>query len=93
YAKNPFNTELYCMFNGWKRIKNYYLFGEDNVQYATPDGMPGWFTLNWKAGYALSNHLQLQLAVENILDKNYRYFASGFSAAGRNFVVALRVGF
>jgi len=32
-------------------------------------------------------------AIENILDRNYRYFASGFSAPGRNYVIALRTSF
>jgi hemoglobin/transferrin/lactoferrin receptor protein len=32
----------------------------------------------------------LQAGIENITDKNYRYFASGFSAPGRNFIVAVR---
>jgi hypothetical protein len=30
--------------------------------------------------------------VENILDLNYRVFASGINAAGRNFVVGLHYG-
>ena len=40
--------KFYAMFNGWKKIKDYNPDGEDNQQYATPDGMPSWFTLNWR---------------------------------------------
>jgi hemoglobin/transferrin/lactoferrin receptor protein len=90
YQHNKFNLELYGMYNGWKKIKNYNPDGEDNQQYATADGMPSWFTLNWRGSVSLSKSVRLQLGVENILDRNYRYFASGFSAPGRNLIVALR---
>ena len=90
YTDNKFNTEVYGMYNGWKKIKDYNPDGEDNGQYATAEGMPSWFTINWRGSYAFTKNITLQLAVENIADKNYRYFASGFSAPGRNFVVALR---
>ncbi|HMT73870.1 MAG TPA: TonB-dependent receptor [Chitinophagaceae bacterium] len=90
YQHPKFNTELYAMYNGWKKIENYNPDGEDNQQYATADGMPSWLTLNWRGNVTLSKAVQLQVAVENILDRNYRYFGSGFSAPGRNFIVALR---
>jgi hemoglobin/transferrin/lactoferrin receptor protein len=67
--------------------------GEDNIQYATPTGTPSWFTVNFRAGFFVEKHTQIQLGVENILDKNYRYFASGMSAPGRNFIVAVRYNF
>ena len=87
------STEVYVMYNGWKKIKDYNPDGEDNGQYATADGMPSWITFNWRGSYAFTKNITLQAAVENIADKNYRYFASGFSAPGRNFVIALRSTF
>lgn len=90
YAHEKFSTEAFILFNGWKRLKNYNLDGEDNLQYATPDGMPSWMTLNWRNSFKISKKAQFQFTIENILDRNYRYFASGFSAPGRNFVFSLR---
>lgn len=90
YTHRRFATELWCMYNDWKHLDDFNADGEDNAQYATADGIPGWFMLNWKGSVNIMPSLQLQLAVENILDRNYRAFASGFSAAGRNFLVALR---
>jgi hemoglobin/transferrin/lactoferrin receptor protein len=90
FQQSKFGTELFLLYNGWKKIKDYNPDGEDNQQYATVDGMPSWLTLNWRGNIRLGKALQLQLAVENLFDRNYRYFASGFSAPGRNFVVALR---
>ena len=93
YQKDALDWEFFVHFNGWKRIKDYNLDGEDNAQYATPDGTPAWYTLNLRMGYQLDKSLQLQAGVENILDRNYRYFASGFSAPGRNVYLTVRVNF
>ena len=93
YTGKKFSTEVFGMYNGWKKIKDYNPDGEDNGQYATAEGMPSWFTVNWRGNYAFNKNITLQLAVENISEKNYRYFASGFSAPGRNFVAAIRAVF
>ena len=93
YKSNVFTGEAYALYNGWKHLKDYNADGEDNGQYATPDGMPSWYTLNLRTGINVGKNVLLQVAVENILDRNYRYFASGFSAPGRNFIFALRAGF
>lgn len=91
YAVNKFSTDFYVLFNGWKKLKNYNLLGEDNQQYATVDGMPAWFTLNLRAQYALCNYATLQAGIENILDTQYRTFASGINAPGRNLYVTFRL--
>jgi hemoglobin/transferrin/lactoferrin receptor protein len=67
--------------------------GEDNQQYATPEGMPSWFTLNAKFELNMGKQWQTQISLENIFDRNYRYFASGISAPGRNLSIALRKSF
>ncbi len=90
WQRKKINAEFYLLYNGFKHLDEYNSDGEDNAQYATTDGMPSWFTANLKSSWNFARSLQLQLGVENIFDKNYRYFASGFSAGGRNFLIALR---
>jgi hemoglobin/transferrin/lactoferrin receptor protein len=90
YQNGRFQAEAFWLYHGWKRIKDYMADGEDNEQYATPEGMPAWVTTNLRTSIKLLPSVDLQLAVENIFDRNYRHFASGFSAAGRNFLVAVR---
>jgi hemoglobin/transferrin/lactoferrin receptor protein len=90
YEHKKISTEINMLYNGWKRLDQFNADGEDNATYATQDGSPSWATLNWKGSINLSKKVQLQLAIDNIFDKNYRYFASGFSAGGRNYLVALR---
>jgi hemoglobin/transferrin/lactoferrin receptor protein len=86
-------SEFFVLYNGWKRLGDYNVIGEDNIQYATPRGTPAWFTLNIRTSYALTQNIKIQLAVENILDQNYRVFASGISAPGRNLALTLRARF
>jgi hemoglobin/transferrin/lactoferrin receptor protein len=90
YQYKIFNTEISMLYNGWKHLNQYNADGEDNAQYATADGMPAWMTLNWKGSVQVIKNVQVQLGVDNILDRNYRAFASGFSGGGRNFLVAVR---
>lgn len=93
YKKNSLQGEFYIHFNGWKRIEDFNMDGEDNAQYATTDGMPSWYTLNLRVSWQLYKSFQVQAGLENILDRNYRYFASGFSAPGRNVYLTLRTNF
>ena len=92
YQKDNVLAELFALYNGWKKLDQYNADGEDNAQYATADGMPGWVTFNLRTSYSFQ-FTTLQFAVENIFDRNYRNFASGFSAPGRNFIIAARVNF
>jgi hemoglobin/transferrin/lactoferrin receptor protein len=91
--QNKWNAEFYALFNGWKKLKDYNPNGEDNLQYATADGMPSWLTLNLRTGFSFSKQLQAVLVLENIADRNYRYFASGISAPGRNVSISLKASF
>lgn len=93
YDNKIWYAELMSLFNGHKKLADYNPGGEDNLQYSTPSGTPSWYTVNFRTGYTFSKYMQIQVGVENILDRNYRYFASGMSAAGRNFVVALRFNY
>jgi hemoglobin/transferrin/lactoferrin receptor protein len=56
----------------------------------TDSGSPGWYTLNLKSSYQISESVNVNAGVENILDKHYRPYSSGISAPGRNFIFAVR---
>ncbi len=90
YQQQKFRGEFSVLYNGWKRIADYRLNAEDNEAYATPDGMPAWYTLNARASYQVQENVQLMVGLENILDANYRVFASNISGAGRNVTFTLR---
>lgn len=92
YDNQKLYAALTLLFNGWKKLDQYNADGEDNAQYATAKGTPKWQTLNFKTGLQVNKRLGIHAGVENIFDLNYRYFASGFSAPGRNWIISLRLG-
>ena len=93
YTYKKFSADFFVNYNGWKILKNYSTSGEDNAQYATPDGMPAWFTTNLHASYKLHKMIQLQTGIDNIFDTQYRTFASGINAPGRNIFITLRFNY
>ena len=93
YTKKQYGLEAYILYNGKKDIKNYLLNGEDNEQYAPPGGMPAWETYNAKGSVVLFKNATLFVGVENILDTQYRTFASGMNAPGRNLYSGLKYSF
>ena len=92
YDNQKLYAELNMLFNGWKKLDQYNADGEDNAEYATAKGTPAWQTLNIKTGLQVHQRLGIHAGIENIFDLNFRYFASGFSAPGRNYIVSLRLG-
>jgi hemoglobin/transferrin/lactoferrin receptor protein len=91
--ERKFRADLFVNYSAWKRIADYNPFGEDNQAYALPEGMPSWYTINARISYQFNKFVSLQVACENILDRNYRVFASNISAPGRNFILTLRGSF
>lgn len=85
YEADKWMVDAYVLYNGKKRLKDYSPSGEDNLQYAPANGMPSWETYNLKGAYKLLDNLTVFAGVENLLDTQYRTFASGINAAGRNF--------
>ncbi len=54
---------------------------------------PGWYTLNFRANYRLSDVVGLSVDIENITDQRYRPYSSGLVAAGVNVIGTVRVSF
>nr|MBP7390246.1 TonB-dependent receptor [Chitinophagales bacterium] len=83
--------EFFSIFSGKKAIEDYNMLGEDNFDQGTPNGMPAWFTLNARIGFQPVKNFGFDIGCDNLLDLRYRHFASGTSAAGRNFFVTARI--
>lgn len=90
YQRSKYRGECFVLWNAAKSLKDYNPDGEDNVQYASPQGSLGWYTLNLRMWAELHKRFTMQVAIENIMDTAYRPFASGLSAPGRNFLLTLR---
>lgn len=95
YEANRFRASLYAMYNSEVSYDDLtpteqakptiYAKDENGKPYS-----PSWFTLNFKASYQIAPALQLNIGLENILDKRYRPYSSGIVAAGRNLILGLR---
>lgn len=93
YNTNKFRSELFTNFNGWKHIEEYSTSGEDNAQYAPAKGMPSWYTINLRLGYEFNTVVALQGGIDNLMDVQYRQFASGINSSGRNLFLTIRLKF
>ncbi|WP_333808891.1 TonB-dependent receptor plug domain-containing protein [Flavobacterium sp.] len=93
YTYDKLNLEGYMLYNGKKDSKDYSTSGEDNAQYAPANGMPAWETYNFKAGLQIIDGGTLFAGVENILDTQFRVFASGINAPGRNIYGGIKYTF
>jgi len=89
YKHKKLEVKFSSLFNGAKNI-NDYGGSVDNPEYATEDGTYAWNIFNLESNYAINDNLSISFAIENILDKHYRTFASGVSAPGFNAVVSVQ---
>ena len=71
-----------------KRLEDYGPGSTDNLAEATSEGTPSWWTMGLDVEARLTTRTALSLGVHNALDRHYKVFASGISAAGRD----LRIG-
>ena len=94
YQKNKLRTELYTEYNTDRDPDQIPSSEFERKPYLyTENGTPGWYTLNVTSSYRISDRIDLNIALENILDKHYRPYTSGISAPGRNLLVAFRASF
>ena len=91
YHTKTFQCEVFMNFSGWKKIEDYSLNSEDNEIYATSEGTPSWYTLNFRFGYKINSFFTVQAGIDNVLDLQYRTFSSGINAPGRNVFGTVRV--
>ena len=98
FERSHFKADFYAAWNGsvtydrlapGERDKAYLYSTDENGN----PWSPGWFTLNLKSSYNISNRVDLTAGVENLLDLRYRPYSSGIAAAGRNFIFSARVKF
>ncbi len=83
YESTKLNIDLNMLYNGAKKLTSYSPSGEDNLIYAPANGTPAWETYNLKASYNYHS-ITIFTGIENALDIQYRTFASGINAPGRN---------
>jgi len=98
YTNKKFMFDLYAIYTGKVSYNNLSFAERDKpTNYAKDENgnpyAPSWTTINFNAGYQFNRYFSVTAAIENITDKRYRPYASGISAAGRNFMISVRARF
>ncbi|HQL69909.1 MAG TPA: TonB-dependent receptor [Bacteroidales bacterium] len=98
YTRNRMKFDFYTLFNAEvsyeelapeEQGKDYiYAIDQDGNPYS-----PGWYTLNCRALYQITENFSATAGVENIANIRYRPYSSGICAPGRNFIVSVKASF
>ena len=91
YKNKNYSVDFYAVYHEWKHVENYDLAGVDNLEEATNDGTPAWYTLNIGYTQNITQNMVVMMKIKNLTDIHYKTFGSGISASGRNFIVALNL--
>jgi hemoglobin/transferrin/lactoferrin receptor protein len=98
FGADKLKLDLYAVYNGEVSYENMpeEEKGKDYMYAADPNGnpySPGWYTLNFKAMYYITDNFSVSAGVENLTDQRYRPYSSGIAAPGRNFILSIRAEF
>ena len=98
YINKGLTLQLYSHFSGQRKFEDLAFEEQRKTEIYAQDSQgrpysPSWYTLNIKALYQLSQTFTLSGGIENITDQRYRTYSSGIAAAGRNYLLSLKVGF
>lgn len=93
FSRKRLMTDVWVWMNGRKRSAQYAPDYEENLFFATADGVPAYVTVNANVRLAITRNFSLQLGIENALNQQVRTYASAISEAGRNFQFQLRARF
>ena len=95
YTNQRWKIDAFSLYNGQfdfeelapSQRSNDFLYAKD--ENGNPYS-PSWYTLNLRSQYQFNEHIEATFSIENITDQRYRPYSSGITAAGRNFILALK---
>ncbi len=98
YTSGKITLQFYAVYSGEKKYEDLPEEEKSKTEiYAVDENgnpwSPGWYTVNFKTLYQVTEQLALSAAMENITDQRYRPYSSGIVAPGRNFILSLRINF
>ncbi|MDC1028801.1 TonB-dependent receptor [Schleiferiaceae bacterium] len=95
FHKNKWRSNLILRYNGAidaedipfsERSKTHMYALNDNGEVYTP----AWYTINLHASYVFNKNILVRGGIDNIMDVQYRGYASGIVAPGRSLFISLR---
>jgi len=64
-----------------------------DTQRIPPGGTPGYVVWHIRGGWRVNDQVEITVALENVLDKDYRVHGSGQNEAGRNLIIGTEITF
>lgn len=92
YDQDQWTASAQLRFNGSKPLDQYG-GSVDNIELATPVGTPAWYVIDLSAQRRLGDCWQLEVGIDNLLNRFYRPFASGVNGPGFGVIAGLRFSF
>ena len=98
YSTGKLSMQLYAVYSSERKFEDLpeEEKGKPEIYAVDDDGnpySPGWYTLNFKAMYQLTEQITISSGLENITDRRYRPYSSGIVAPGRNFILSVKAVF
>ncbi|MFW6129266.1 MAG: TonB-dependent receptor plug domain-containing protein [Candidatus Aminicenantaceae bacterium] len=98
YDIDKLTLQFYAVYQGERKHENMPEEEKEKYEIYAADAQgntyaPGWFTLNLKAMYHITDSLILSAGIENLTDQRYRPYSSGISRPCRNFILSLSTDF
>ena len=93
YQTDKMKLEMWSDFQGKRGLNELSPSELDKLYLYSSEGSLPWWTANIRFAYFINEHLSVNAAVENLLDKHYRPYSSGISAPGVNGILSARYQF
>ncbi|MFH1024948.1 MAG: TonB-dependent receptor, partial [Planctomycetota bacterium] len=82
-------AETIVTMSGEKDRSDYAPSEKSDTERMAPGGTPGWAIVSLRGGYRVRPDVTVNVAVENLTDKDYRLFGSGLNEPGTNVVLSV----
>jgi hemoglobin/transferrin/lactoferrin receptor protein len=98
FKTSKLHLELYANYQAEKSHEDLPISEQNKTEIYALDNngntySPGWYTLNFKGLYSLTEYWTITAGIENLTDQRYRPYSSGLSGPGRNFFLSLILDF
>jgi len=95
FTRDNFKADFYAEYNGEISAEDLTPSEQEKPYMYKLDAngnpySPSWYTLNFKVAYQITEQIQMNIGLENIMDVRYRPYSSGIVAPGRNLIFSLR---
>jgi hemoglobin/transferrin/lactoferrin receptor protein len=90
FTYKRFKAQFYANYNGGIAFDQLAPSEQSKTNMYSPDGAEAWYTLNFKGSVKI-DLINIELGVENILDRFYMPYSSGIPGPGRNYYISFHL--